>query len=146
MSTKLALTAGNSEEDNVESSTGLTTEEVSLEPGSVYEVEPDAITGSWVWSSWDNYTVTADWKAGSQVITQAILSTIPKVGWAAGALANVWIQYQLQVGYFKRRGATAADTDPNYLWSKIQVNMYKDSARSVLLSSQTSSPERVRVY
>lgn len=124
----------------------LTINDETLKPGVGTDVDIDAITGSWVWSSWDYYTVTADWKAGAQVVTQAILSLIPKVGWAAGALANVWIQFQLKTGYFKRRGATAADTDPNYLWSKMQVNLYKDSARTNLLSSKTSSPQKVRVY
>lgn len=36
----------------------------------------------------------------------------------AGALASVWIQYGLKVGYFKDRHGTALDTHPDYVWVK----------------------------
>lgn len=106
----------------------------------------ESITGKWVWSNWDSYTITVEGKATTQIITAAILSRIPYVGWAAAALASVMIQYKMKTGYFKRRGGTAADTNPDYLWSKMQVNLYKDKARKILISSKTSSPSKVRVY
>ncbi|MEB6551431.1 hypothetical protein MXL46_20700 [Heyndrickxia sporothermodurans] len=105
----------------------------------------NAIKGSWAWSKWQNYTVTANSKSTIQIVTAAILSTIPYVGWAAGALAAVYIQYNLKTGYFSSRIGNALDTDPNYYWSKRQVRLYKDSARKNLLSEKTSKASRALV-
>lgn len=110
------------------------------------EIGIQSIVGSWVWSSWDYYKVTVSGKFTLQTITAALLSYIPYVGPVAGALAAVHLQYNLKTGYYKRRGGTAADSDPNYLWSKYQFNLYSDSARTNLKASKTTSPEKVRVY
>ncbi|MCK6208885.1 hypothetical protein KZX50_26100 [Bacillus infantis] len=110
------------------------------------EVGIQSIVGSWAWSKWDSYTITANGKFTAQVITQTLLSLIPGIGPYAGAFATIMIQYNLKTGYYKRRGATALDSDPNYLWSKIQFNLYKDSARTNLISSKTTSAQKVRVY
>jgi len=102
----------------------------------------NAIKGSWAWSGYRNVTVTANGKASAQVITQAILSAIPKIGVAAGALANVWLQYNLKTGYFKVRDGTALDTDPHYVWRKRTVKLYKEKSRKTLLSTKTSKAWR----
>jgi len=113
---------------------------------SVNEIGIESIVGSWVWSDWDNYKVTVSGKFTLQTITAALLSYIPYIGPVAGALAAVHLQYNLQTGYYKRRGGTAADSDPNYLWSKYQFNLYSDSARTNLKASETTPAEKVRVY
>lgn len=104
-----------------------------------------SVVGSYAWSVWQNHTVTTNGKATVQIVTAAILTTIPHVGWAAGALAAVWIQYNLKTGYFKTRIGTALNSDPNWYWQKSQVRLYKDSARTNLLSDQTSTAQKLLV-
>lgn len=60
----------------------------------------------------------------------------------ASGLATVFVEYNLKTGYFKRRMATALDTDPNYYWQKVQVRLYKDRARKILLSDKTTKGTR----
>ncbi|KOO48130.1 hypothetical protein [Priestia koreensis] len=109
-------------------------------------ISTQSVVGSWVWSSWSNYKITVSGKFTVQTITAALLSYIPYVGPIAGGLAAVMLQYGIKTGYYRSRGASAADTDPNYLWSKRQVNLYKDSAHKTLLSSKTTDPMKVRMY
>lgn len=105
-----------------------------------------AIKGSWVWSKWSNLTVTVEGKMTVAAITAYLLNLIPYVGSLAALFAGLMVTWNMKVGYFKRRGATAADTDPNYLWSKIQLNLYTNSSRTTLVKSETGEPYRVRVY
>ncbi|MFP7493311.1 hypothetical protein SFC66_05935 [Terribacillus saccharophilus] len=44
-------------------------------------------------------------------------------------MANVWLQYNLKTGYFKVRDGTALDTDPNFIWGKRTVKLYKEKSR-----------------
>ncbi|WP_057913589.1 hypothetical protein [Peribacillus muralis] len=108
-------------------------------------IAPRAQTGSWVWSKWTNYTVTVTGKFTTTVITAAIVSKIPVIGWAASVFATIMITNNMKTGYFKKRGASRADTYPHYLWSKQQVNLYKDKARTILKSSKTSDASKVRM-
>lgn len=103
-------------------------------------------TGSWVWSHWNNVTVTFAGKTTASAIASAILSRIPLIGWVAGAMATVIIANKYETGYFKVRGASALDTDPNYGWMKKQTNLYTNKDRIVLKKSETSDPVRVRMY
>ncbi|UQZ76708.1 hypothetical protein C2I17_20370 [Niallia circulans] len=109
-------------------------------------VSINSITGSWAWSSWYNKTVTVADKATIIIVTGAILSKIPYIGWVASAMASILINYKMKTGYFKVRAGTALDTDPNYVWTKKIVNLYSNSARTKLRKSETSNPYQVRVY
>lgn len=102
--------------------------------------------GKWYWSKWDNVTVTVQDKATVTIITAAILSRIPYIGWVAGAAASIIINYKMKTGYFKVRGASALDSDPNYGWMKKRVQLFKDKKRTKKLSDKTSSPVKVRMY
>lgn len=61
-------------------------------------------------------------------------------------MATVIVAYQMKTGYFKVRGASALDCDPNYAWMKKQVNLYTNSSRTTLKASKTNSPLKVRMY
>ncbi|MCY7861203.1 hypothetical protein MOD67_14340 [Bacillus licheniformis] len=118
---------------------------------SVAQLGTDGITiqkrvGKWYWSKWDNVTVTVQDKATVTIVTAAILSRIPYIGWVAGAAASIIINYKMKTGYFKVRGASALDSDPNYGWMKKRVQLFKDKKRTKKLSDKTSSPVKVRMY
>jgi hypothetical protein len=97
-----------------------------------------AVVGSYSWSSWQNVTITPASKTSVSVITAAILSYIPKIGPITGAMAAVFLEYNLKTGYFTYRVGTALDSNPNYYWEKRQVKLYGDSARTNLLSKKMS--------
>ncbi|USK36430.1 hypothetical protein LIT25_27055 (plasmid) [Bacillus sp. F19] len=109
-------------------------------------ITPNVRVGEWVWSAWSNMTITFADKATVTAITTAILARIPLIGWVAGAMATVIVAYQMKTGYFKVRGASALDCDPNYAWMKKQVNLYTNSSRTTLKASKTNSPLKVRMY
>ncbi|MCY8087233.1 hypothetical protein OZL46_14070 [Bacillus sonorensis] len=102
--------------------------------------------GKWYWSKWDKVTIRVEDKATVTIITAAILSRIPYIGWVAGAAASIIINYKMKTGYFKVRGASALDSDPNYGWMKKRVQLFKDKKRKKKLSDKTSSPTKVRMY
>lgn len=61
-----------------------------------------------VWRNgpWKNYKITFEGKATATIVTTLILSYIPYVGRIAGAMAAVFITWNVKVGYFSARKDT----------------------------------------
>jgi len=126
--------------------TDVPTQNVRVSSVNSIDITPRAMIVSWIWSKWTSYTFIKNGKLTAQVIPQTLLSTIPYIGVYLEAFAAIMIQYKMKAGYFKKRGAIAADTDSNYLWSKIQLDLYKNNARTSLLSSKITSASKIRLY
>lgn len=63
----------------------------------------NSIYNKWYNGHWKNYTITFEKKATVSIITVAILSRIPYVGWVVGPIAAILVLYQMKVGYFSAR-------------------------------------------
>lgn len=105
-------------------------------------MKPMAQTGNWAWSSWQNHMVTAKGKTTASAIAAAILSYIPAVGPLAGAFATIFIQNEMQTGYFSTSQGSRMDTNPAYIWRSSKVKLYKDADRTNLLSSKQTTPSK----
>lgn len=114
----------------------------SLMQTETYQIEPMKQTGKWVWSSWKNYTITTGAKYGVTAIAAAIASYIPYVGPLASAFASIIVNNSMNTGYFRSRQGSRMDTSPNYVWRRSIVRLYKDAARTKLLSSKTTGPRK----
>ncbi|EMG27091.1 hypothetical protein X560_0365 [Listeria fleischmannii 1991] len=102
-------------------------------------------TGSWAWSSWQNKSITNNKKFTIQTAITALGAKFGMYGVAASSVANIIVQYGMKTGYFKVRAATRKDTDYNYVWTKNQVKLYKESSRKTLLSTKESTARKTHV-
>lgn len=117
----------------------VATQEVAspiLERSTFANIQPMAQKGSWAWSNYQNFTINANNKVTVTAIASAIAASIPYVGAVAAPMATIMIQYNMKTGYFKRKIASKLDTDPNYYWQKIRLELYKDSARKKLIKTK----------
>ncbi|MGX8237279.1 hypothetical protein [Exiguobacterium undae] len=109
---------------------------------AIVNVQPMAQKGSWAWSNYQKITITASTKVTVQAVAGAIVAAIPYVGSIAVAMATVIVEYKMKKGYFKRKIGTKLDTDANYYWQQIRLELYKDSARTKLLKTKFTKPTR----
>lgn len=109
---------------------------------AIANVQPMAQKGSWAWSNYQKITITASTKVTVQAVAGAIVAAIPYVGSIAVAMATVIVEYKMKKGYFKRKIGTKLDTDANYYWQQIRLELYKDSARTKLLKIKLTKPTR----
>lgn len=107
-----------------------------LEKSTFANIQPMAQKGSWAWSKYQNFTINSNNKVTVTAIASAIAASIPYVGAVAAPMATIMIQYNMKTGYFKRKIASKLDTDPNYYWQKIRLELYKDSARKKLIKTK----------
>ncbi|MFP7335397.1 hypothetical protein SFC23_18795 [Shouchella clausii] len=105
-------------------------------------ITPFAQTGSWRLGNWVNKQVTPNGKATTQIIIGALGSLGGVKGAMAAAIVNIFIQYNLKTGYFKKRFDTRKDTNANYIWYRTSVKTYSDKARTKLLGSHVGTPTR----
>lgn len=103
-------------------------------------------TGKWVYGKWYNRTVTPNGKATLQILIGMIGSAFGVPGGIAAGLANIMIQNGMKTGYFKVRHEVRRDTNPDYMWTRQTIKLYKDKARKKLLKTTTTKPHKVRVY
>lgn len=109
------------------------------------QLQPMKQTGKWNWSSWKNHTVTTAGKTTVTAIAAAIVSYIPAVGPLASAFATIMLSNGINTGYFRTSQGSRLDTSPNYVWRRSKVRLYKDAARTNLLSYKISAPKKVWV-
>ncbi|MBC6308230.1 hypothetical protein HCJ66_01560 [Listeria sp. FSL L7-1582] len=94
--------------------------------------------GSWAWSGWQTRKITSSQKYSLQSAIGVLGAKFGMYGAAAAALAGIWIQYNVHVGYFKVRVGTRLDTNPNWIWTKNQVRYYSDSSYKNLRGTKES--------
>ncbi|MDG3074748.1 hypothetical protein [Bacillus halotolerans] len=127
-----------------ENKEAITSNNASLSKLSSDSIDIQKRKGKWAWNKkWIKYKISVQDKATVAIITSAILSQIPRIGWVAGAAAGIYIQYNMNTGYFSVKHATSLDNDQCYLWTKKRVKLFKDSKRKNLKFDKTSDPYRV---
>ncbi|MGE1103710.1 hypothetical protein [Peribacillus simplex] len=80
-------------EAGTETTGGFGAPVVSPTPSDNGSIGTFSQTGSWAYSKWASYTVTPSDKTATAVVTAAILSKIPYVGFAASGLAGVKLRH-----------------------------------------------------
>lgn len=117
----------------------------SLRQTDTNQLQPMQQTGKWLWSNWTNHTVTTAGKTTVVAITAALVSYIPKIGPLASAFATIILENSINTGYFRTSQGSRLDTSPNYVWRRSRVRLYKDAARTNLISYKISTPQRIWV-
>ncbi|EIM05020.1 hypothetical protein A1A1_18367 [Planococcus antarcticus DSM 14505] len=110
-------------------------ESAYVENGNTYTTS--SIYNTWRYGTWKNYKITAEGKITTVILTTLILSYIPYVGKIAGAMAGIFLTYNLKVGYFSAKKDTML-LFGNYIKQKQHLKLFKQSNYTQLLSYKTT--------
>lgn len=86
-----------------------------------------------------NYKVTAAGKTTVTAITAAIVSYILKIGPITSAFDTIILENCSNTGYFRTSQRSRMDTNPGYVQRSPKVTLYKDAARTNLLSYENNT-------